>query len=107
MIYPSLFEGFGMPVIEAMAESVPVLCSNNSSLPEIGGDAALYFDAKKPNEICDAIVRLCIEENLHHNLAEKSLLQAQKFLNHERMVEAYWTAFENLIDKQKNELVKI
>ena len=100
MIYPTLFEGFGMPLIEAIFDSVPVLCSNNSSLPEIGGDAALYFDAKKPNEICDAIVRLFADESLRRNLATNGVRQAQKYLNHDRMAQAYWKAFETLVDEQ-------
>jgi glycosyltransferase involved in cell wall biosynthesis len=48
VIFPSLYEGFGMPVIEAMAAGKPVLCSNVTSLPEIAGGAALLFDPRKP-----------------------------------------------------------
>ena len=51
MLFPSLFEGFGMPVLEAMAAGVPVLCSNRTSLPEVAGDAALLFDPRRPAEI--------------------------------------------------------
>jgi glycosyltransferase involved in cell wall biosynthesis len=55
LIFPSLFEGFGIPVLEAMNFDKPVLCSRASSLPEVAGDAALYFDPRKPEEILKCI----------------------------------------------------
>ncbi|HEY3373200.1 MAG TPA: glycosyltransferase family 1 protein, partial [Prolixibacteraceae bacterium] len=58
MIYPSLFEGFGLPVVEAQAAGCPVITSNTSSLPEAGGDAALYIQPQKPEEIGQAIRQL-------------------------------------------------
>lgn len=51
LIFPSLYEGFGMPVLEAMAAGTPVLCSNVTSLPEVAGDAARYFDPRDPRDI--------------------------------------------------------
>jgi glycosyltransferase involved in cell wall biosynthesis len=56
--FPSLYEGFGMPVLEAMRRGIPVACSNCSSLPEVAGDAALMFDPERPAEIAAAIERL-------------------------------------------------
>jgi glycosyltransferase involved in cell wall biosynthesis len=58
VIFPSLYEGFGMPVVEAMAHGKPVLCSNVTSLPEVAGDAAIYFDPKDPRQIAAAIEAL-------------------------------------------------
>ena len=55
LIFPSLFEGFGMPLLEAMAQGVPVLSANTTSLPEIAGDGALLFDPRRPGEILSAI----------------------------------------------------
>jgi glycosyltransferase involved in cell wall biosynthesis len=55
VIYPSLYEGFGMPVLEAMARGKPVLCSSVTSLPEVAGDAAIYFDPTDPGQIASAI----------------------------------------------------
>jgi glycosyltransferase involved in cell wall biosynthesis len=57
-VFPSLAEGFGLPVLEAMARGVPVACSDRSSLPEVAGDAALLFDPEDPRAIADAIARL-------------------------------------------------
>jgi glycosyltransferase involved in cell wall biosynthesis len=55
VIFPSLYEGFGMPVLEAMAQGKPVLCSNVTSLPEVAADAAIYFDPTDPAQIATAI----------------------------------------------------
>lgn len=69
LVFPSLFEGFGMPLLEAMACGCPVLCSNTSSLPEVGGDAAIYFDPTDPTAIALAVQRL-----LQNNLARHALI---------------------------------
>jgi glycosyltransferase involved in cell wall biosynthesis len=58
VIYPSLYEGFGMPILEAMALGKPVLCSNVTSLPEVAGDAAIYFDPTDPHQLATAIEAL-------------------------------------------------
>jgi glycosyltransferase involved in cell wall biosynthesis len=57
-VFPSLYEGFGLPVLEAMTRGVPVACSNASSLPEVAGDAALLFDPHDPRAVADAIRHL-------------------------------------------------
>jgi glycosyltransferase involved in cell wall biosynthesis len=58
VVFPSLYEGFGMPVLEAMAHGKPVLCSNVTSLPEVAGDAAIYFDPTSTTQIASAIAEL-------------------------------------------------
>jgi glycosyltransferase involved in cell wall biosynthesis len=64
MVFPSLYEGFGLPVLEAMARGVPVACSRRASLPEVAGDAALLFDPEDVQAIRDAIARLISDAEL-------------------------------------------
>jgi glycosyltransferase involved in cell wall biosynthesis len=78
-IYPSRYEGFGLPVLEAMHQGVPVVTANTSSLPEVGGDAALYCDPERPAEIADAIRRLLDEPPLRDALSVRGLARAAQF----------------------------
>jgi glycosyltransferase involved in cell wall biosynthesis len=78
-VYPSLYEGFGLPVAEAMACGVPVISSNASSLPEVGGDAVLYFDPYDIDAMVDAMWRALTDESLRAHLRARGIVQAQKF----------------------------
>ncbi|HTR88923.1 MAG TPA: glycosyltransferase family 1 protein [Solirubrobacteraceae bacterium] len=63
-VLPSLLEGFGLPILEAMARELPVACSNVAALPEVAGDAALLFDPERPDEIAAAVRRLLADRSL-------------------------------------------
>jgi glycosyltransferase involved in cell wall biosynthesis len=78
-LLPSLYEGFGLPILEAMACGTPVLTSNRSSLPEVGGDAALFVDPMDPAAIAEGIRRLVDETVYRENLARRGLKQAHAF----------------------------
>jgi len=79
LIFPSLFEGFGMPVLEAMACGCPVVCSNTSSLPEIAGDAALLVDPFAGEAFAEAAARLLRDADLRAGMRARGLPQAERF----------------------------
>jgi alpha-1,3-rhamnosyl/mannosyltransferase len=78
-VYPSLYEGFGLPALEAMRMGTPVLISNVSSLSEVGGDAALYCNPENISSIVSGIERLLADVGLRQTLSEKASVQAKYF----------------------------
>jgi glycosyltransferase involved in cell wall biosynthesis len=79
MIYPSIFEGFGIPVLEALWSKVPVITSNISCLPETGGDAAFYVDPYNVDEMAEAILRVSCDHALQQMMINKGWRHAQNF----------------------------
>ncbi len=78
-VYPSLYEGFGLPVAEAMACGAPVVSSNASSLPEVAGDAALYFEPRDIDGMADAMRRALTDDARRADLRARGFAQARKF----------------------------
>ncbi len=78
-ILPSLSEGFGLPILEAFYFDTPVLCSNTTSLPEVAGNAAIYFNPYDPNDIAKAIVQFYNDSSLAAGMKQKGKEQLQKF----------------------------
>jgi len=78
-VFPSLYEGFGLPVLEAMRRGVPVACSSRASLAEVAGDAALLFDAEDVGQIADALRRLLADGALRAALAARGATQAERY----------------------------
>jgi glycosyltransferase involved in cell wall biosynthesis len=79
MIYPSLFEGFGIPVLEALFSKLPVITSNLSSLPEAGGDAAYYVNPLHAREIAEGMENISNDSQLRETMKQNGLLHAQNF----------------------------
>jgi glycosyltransferase involved in cell wall biosynthesis len=79
LVLPTLHEGFGLPVLEAMARSLPVACSDIPALREVGGSAALYFDPRAPSQIAAAITELIADTGLAGRLRELGRAQASRF----------------------------
>lgn len=100
LIFPSLYEGFGMPVLEAMRMGVPVACSQVTSLPEVGGDAVLYFNPHVPVEIMEAIEQLVFDDQLCKALVEKGSRQALKFKGIEDVSRQYAILMASLQHKR-------
>ena len=78
-VFPSLHEGFGFPLLEAFANQCPVICSDSSCLPEIAGNAALYFDPHKPDHILQMATRVLEDELLREELKKKGLERLELF----------------------------
>ncbi len=78
-VFPSLFEGFGLPVLEAQQMGVPVMCANNSALPEVAGDAAILVDPLDVEALADAMLRLSQDEALRQELIAKGYENVKRF----------------------------
>jgi alpha-1,3-rhamnosyl/mannosyltransferase len=93
--FPSIGEGFGIPVLEAMAHGVPVLTSRAAALPEVAGDAALLVDALRTDEIAGGLIRLAEDAELREALSRKGRARAAGF-PWRRAVEATRRVYEEL-----------
>ncbi len=86
LVLPSFYEGFGLPVLEAMSRGLPVAASRRGAIPEVGGEAGLYFDPTNPKAIRDTLARLCANPPLRNDLAQKGVARS-KFFSWERCVQ--------------------
>lgn len=96
MTFVPLFEGFGIPAIESFASGVPLICANNTSLPEVVGDAALLVDAEKVEQIAGAMMRMEVEADLRNELIEKGLQRALRF-SWDESAKSLWESIQKTI----------
>lgn len=99
LIFPSVCEGVGLPVLEAMATGIPVGCSNACALPEIGGDAAVYFDADNIVDIACTLEKLATDKKLRENLVKRGLEWSSKF-NWENTIKQTVEVAKNLVNSK-------
>jgi len=97
VLFPSMYEGFGIPVIEGFSFEKPVLCSNVTSLPEVGGDAALYFDPTNIEDIARAISDLADHPDISAALVEKGRAQLSRFSDSRGVALQYETVFKEVL----------
>jgi glycosyltransferase involved in cell wall biosynthesis len=97
IIYPSLYEGFGMPILEAMENGKPVLCSRVTSLPEIAGDAALFFNPTHLEEMIEAISKT-EDPALMETLIVRGKKRAHFLKTQTQMAKEYWAIFKEVLN---------
>ncbi|HTS17796.1 MAG TPA: glycosyltransferase [Verrucomicrobiae bacterium] len=102
VIFPSLFEGFGLPVLEAMAFDKPVLCSNGTALSEVSGEAALFFDPRKPKTIVAALERLENDSSLAPKLVALGRRRLAELGGAEVMARDYLRIFQEALKEDDN-----
>jgi glycosyltransferase involved in cell wall biosynthesis len=95
-VYPSHYEGFGLPVLEAMTLGAPVITSNTSSLPEVAGDAALLIDPDDPTSLADAILKVIGDSQFRSELIQKGKERAKLF-SWERTAQETLKAYKSLL----------
>ena len=97
-VFPSLYEGFGMPPLEAMACGTPVIVSGSASLPEVVGDCGLIVDAYSEESLADAMGKIADNEELRKQLSEKGIIRAREF-SWKKSAEKLYTIYERLVQQ--------
>jgi glycosyltransferase involved in cell wall biosynthesis len=99
-VYPSKYEGFGIPVLEAFANKCPVICSSTSSFPEVAGNAAVYFDPNKEKSIYEAVKMLLADVNLRQKLVKSGTARLKKF-SWDKTAEETAGVYKKVLDKNE------
>lgn len=96
LTYTPYFEGFGVPLVEAMQSEIPIISANVTSMPEIAGEAALYVDPFKVEEIKNAMLKIVSDNSLRHDLIKKGKIQSQKF-SWDKSADQLWQSIKNTL----------
>lgn len=100
LVYVPLFEGFGIPIVEAFACNVPVITSNTTSMPEVGGEAALLVNPEDVNSIAEAMKEIANNPKTYERLQENAKIQLQKF-SWDKTADALWGAIEKAVNEKE------
>lgn len=96
-VYVSLFEGFGIPILEAMQAAVPVICSNTSSMPEVAGDAGILVNPDSAEQISHAMQKIYKDHNFRNQCIDNGKIQAQKF-SWDITAQKVWSSLERILE---------
>ncbi|MCU0481525.1 MAG: glycosyltransferase [Anaerolineae bacterium] len=96
LVLPSLYEGFGLPPLEAMACGVPVVVSNTSSLPEVVGDAGLLIHPEKPDMLAEGLNRALTDTQWREHIIPKGIAQAKRF-TWANSAKIAWSVYQNML----------
>ena len=95
-VFPSAYEGFGIPTLEAMKCGCPVILADNSCLPEVGGDAVVYFESGNTSSLANAIDRMLKDEILRKEMIQKGFKQVNEF-SWEKTAEGYFNIIKQFV----------
>jgi glycosyltransferase involved in cell wall biosynthesis len=98
LVYVPFFEGFGIPIVEAMSAGIPVICSNTTSMPEVGGNAVLYVDPCNIEQITDALLEIANKPELRENLVVRGFDQKKKF-SWDETARLLWISIEKTLEQ--------
>lgn len=110
LIFPSLYEGFGLPILEAMAFDTPVIAANCTSVPEVCGDAALLFDGYDVNQLADYMIRIWFDNDLRNQLIEAGRKNVEKFnwaKTARQTIKAYQQAIQKAVSFSPDQRMEI
>jgi glycosyltransferase involved in cell wall biosynthesis len=100
LVYVPVFEGFGIPIVEAFYSGVPVISSKTSAIPEVAGDAALLVDPFNRQAIADAMKRITFDANLRRDLREKGMKRGELY-SWDKTANKFWGCIESILLKKK------